>query len=158
HAVAADADGLRVNDAGERDDRDFGRSPADVDDHVARRLGDRKTSADRCGHRLFDEVDLARPGALRALLHRALFDLGDAERDANDDAWLHERATVVRARDEVAEHRLGDLEVGDDAITKGANGLDVARRAAKHLLRLATYGQDLVAAAHVTLDGDDRGL
>src|SRR3712207_9455941 len=46
--VAADADGLRDDDATERDDRDLGGAAADVDDHRARRLphrqpGDRKS-------------------------------------------------------------------------------------------------------------------
>ena len=40
HLVAADAHALRVDDAGQRDDGDLGRAAADVDDHVAARLGD----------------------------------------------------------------------------------------------------------------------
>ena len=158
HLVAADAHALRVDDAGERDDGDLGRAAADVDDHVAARLGDGQARADGRRHGLLDQVDLARAGALGALLHRALLDLGDAEGHADDDARLHQRAPVVRAGDEVAQHRLGDLEVGDDAVAQRADRLDVARRAAEHLLGLAADGEHLLAAARVALHRDDRGL
>src|SRR6185295_4369743 len=109
-------------------------------------------------HRLLDQVDLARAGALGALLDGALLDLGDAERDADDDARLHQRAAVVRARDEIAEHRFGDLEVGDDAGSEGADRLDVARRTAEHLLGFSADGEHLLAAALVSLNRHDTGL
>ena len=48
-----------------------------------------QAGADRGRHRLLDQVDLARAGALGALLHGALLDLGDAEGHADDDARLH---------------------------------------------------------------------
>jgi hypothetical protein len=65
----------------------------------------------------------------------------------------------VRLLDEVAEHRLGDLEVGDDAVLHRADGLDdAARRAAEHLLGLAPDGEHLLDAAGVLLHGDDRRL
>ena len=58
----------------------------------------------------------------------------------------------------VFEHPFLRALLGDDAVAEGADRLDVARRTPEHFLRLATYGQDLVAAAHVPLDGDDGGL
>src|SRR5690606_13519915 len=143
---------------GERDDGDLGRPAPDVDDHVAARLGDGQARADGGRHGLFDEVDLARPGALGAFLDGALLDLGDAEGDADDDARLDERAPVVGPRDEVPKHRLGHLEVGDDAIAQRANRLDVAGGPAEHLLRVAPDGQHALTAARVALDGHDRGL
>src|SRR5581483_2492731 len=75
HLVAGDAHGLAVDDAGERDDGDVGRAAADVDDHVARGLGDGHTGADGRRHRLLDEVHFARLRAVRAVLDRALLDL-----------------------------------------------------------------------------------
>ena len=54
------ADGAGVDDAGHRDDRDVRRSAADVEDHVARGLRDRKPRADRRHHRLLDQIDLGR--------------------------------------------------------------------------------------------------
>jgi hypothetical protein len=142
----------------ERDDGDLGRAAADVDDHVPGRLGDREPGADRGGHRLLDQEDLARAGGLGGLLDGALLDLGDAEGHADDDAGLHQRAAVVRARDEVAEHRLGDLEVGDDAVAQGAHRLDVARGSAEHLLGFFADREHLLPAAVVALHGDDARL
>src|SRR5262249_62273207 len=110
HLAAADADRFADHDAGERDPRPLGGAAADVDDHVARRLGDGQPGADRRRHRLFDQVDLPRAGALGRLAHRALLDLGDAERDADDDARADQALPVVDLLDEAPEHRFGHLE------------------------------------------------
>ena len=80
--VAADADALAGDDAAEGDDRDLGGAAADVDHHVAGRLVDRQAGADRGGHRLLDDVDLAGAGLVAGLLDRALLDAGDAARHA----------------------------------------------------------------------------
>src|SRR5882672_9981847 len=158
HLVPAHADALGVHDAGERDHRDVAGAAADVDDHVPGRLGDGQPRPDRRGHGLLDQVDLARPGALRGLAHGAAFHFGDARRDPDDDARLHQRGAVVRRADEVAQHRGGDLEVGDHSVLHGADGDDVARSAPEHLLRFLAYGKDLLSAPRFLLHGDDRGL
>src|SRR5690606_2107983 len=95
HLVAGDANGLAVNDAGKRDDGNVGGAPADVDDHVARRLGDRHPGPDRRRHGLFHEVDLTGLRAIGAVLHRALFDLGDLARHADHDAGPDPDVAVV---------------------------------------------------------------
>ncbi len=58
-------------------------------------------------------------------------------------------------QDEVAEHPLGDLEVGDDAVLQRAHGNDVAGRAPDHLLR---FGADREDATGVGVDRDDGRL
>jgi hypothetical protein len=104
----------------ERDDRDLGRAAADVDDHVSRRLGNGSPGTDRSRHRLLDQVRLARAGAERRLLDRALLDAGDAGRNAHDDARMRE-AVLVHLLDEVAQHLLGHVEVGDHAVLERAD-------------------------------------
>jgi hypothetical protein len=54
---------------------------------------------------------------------------------ADDHAGLGEPA-LVHLLDEVAQHLLADLEVGDHAVLQRPDGLDVRRRAADHALRL----------------------
>ena len=154
HLVAADAQRLRDDDPAERDDGDLGRAAADVDDHVPGRLGDGEAGADRGGHRLLDEVGLARAGGERRLLDGALLDAGDAGRDADDDARVRE-AVLVHLLDEVAQHLLGDVEVGDHAVLQRADRGDRARRAAEHALRLDA---DRVDVARALVDRDDRRL
>ena len=78
--VAADADGLRDDDAAERDDGHLGGAAADVDHHVAGRLAHRQAGADRGRHRLLDQVGLAGAGREARLLDRALLHPGDARR------------------------------------------------------------------------------
>ena len=126
HRVAGHAHRLAVDDAGQRDDRDVGGAAADVDDHVARGFGDRQAGADRRRHPLLDEVHLARLGAVGAVLHGAALDLGDLRRHADDDARADEPLAAVRLLDEVAEHLLGGVEVGDDAVAHRPDGRDAA--------------------------------
>ena len=143
------------DDAAERDHRDLGGAAADVDDHVAGGLVHREPGADRGGHRLFDhEHRLAGAGELGGFLHRASLDARDPRRDADHHAWLRPLA-LVHALDEVAQHLLADVEVGDHAVLQRADGLDVAGRAAEHALRLDA---DREHAAVVGVDRDDRRL
>jgi hypothetical protein len=155
HLVARHADRLAVDDAGERDHRDVGGAAADVDDHVAGRLGDRHAGADRGGHRFLDQVHFTGLGAVGAVLDRALLHLRDFGRDADDDAWPDPDIPVVRLLDEVGQHLLGDLEVGDDAVLHRFDGDDVAGRPTQHLLRILA---DRFDAAVDLVDGDNRGL
>ena len=154
HLVAADAQRLRDDDAAERDDGDLGRAAADVDDHVAGRLGDGQPGADRGGHGLLDEVRLARAGREGRFLDGALLDAGHARGHAHDDARVRE-AVLVHLLDEVAQHLLGHVEVGDDAVLERPDGRDVARRAAEHPLGLDADGVHLAVAL---VDRDDRRL
>src|SRR5262249_54102668 len=85
HLVAGYPHTLRVNDAGERDHRDVGRSASDVDDHVTMRLRDREPGPDRGGHRLLDQIDLGSFGAVGAVFDRAPLNLCDLRRNADDD-------------------------------------------------------------------------
>ena len=57
--------------------------------------------------------------------------------------------------EEVAQHLLGHVEVGDDAVLHRPNGDDAFRRAAEHALRLEADALDLLGLA---IDRDDRRL
>jgi hypothetical protein len=59
------------------------------------------------------------------------------------------------ARDEVAQHLLGHLEVRDDAVLQRLDHADLGRRAAEHRLGLVADGQDRVV---ILVDRDDRRL
>ena len=78
----------------------------------------------------------------RRFLDRALLHAGDARRDADDHARLREEASLVHALDEVPEHLLRDVEIGDHAVLQGPHRLDVARGAADHALGLGAHGKD----------------
>src|SRR5262249_57958235 len=110
------------DDAAEGDDGDLGGAAADVDDHIADRFVDRQTGADHGGDRLLDGVGLAGAGREGGVFHRAFFDLGDAGGDADDDAAVgRHHALEVDLADEVVEHHLDGVEVGDDAVLEGAD-------------------------------------
>ena len=64
-------------------------------------------------------------------------------------------AALVHLLDEVAQHLLGDVEVGDDAVLERADGRDVPGRAAEHPLGLDA---DRVHLAGALVDRDHRRL
>ena len=90
-----------------------------------------------------------------AVFDGALFNLGDAARDRDDDPRFDAVTAVVHLADEIAQHRLGHFEIGDDAVLHGANGLDVTWCATQHPFRLFTYRQDM---ARPRLDRHHAGL
>ena len=153
--VPPDADRQGGHDAAEGDDGDLGGAAADVDDHVARRLVDGQTGADGRRHRLLDDV--GGPGACRdgGLLHGPLLHPGDAGGDADHDPGLGEHPPLVHLLDEVAEHLLGDVEVGDHAVLEGPDGEDVAGGPADHPLGLRPDRQD---GPGLGVDRHDRRL
>ena len=106
-------------------------------------LVDRESGADRGRHRLLDDVDLAGAGLVAGLLDRALLHGGDAAGHADDHARLGEVAPAVHLLDEVPQHLLGRLEVGDHAVLHRPDGGDVVRRTADHPLGLVADGEDL---------------
>ena len=130
HLVAADAERLRDDDAAERDHGDLGRAAADVDDHVPGRLADRQAGADRGRHRLLDQVGLARAGGERRVLDGALLDPVTPGGNADDHARVG-KAMLVHLLDEVPQHLLGDVEVGDDAVLERAGSPRSCRACAR---------------------------
>ena len=60
--------------------------------------------------------------------------------------------------DEMLDHFLGDLEIGDDPVAHWANGLDIARRAAEHQLGIVAHGANGFLAAARRDGGDHRRL
>ena len=115
----------------------------------------RKTRADRRGHRLFDRVGrLARTGEFGGVAHGSLLDAGDARRHRDHHARLGP-ASGVHFLDEVAQHLLADIEVGDDAIAQRTHRRDVRWRATDHAFGLGT-DRDRTPIVHV--DRDDRRL
>jgi hypothetical protein len=112
--------------------------------------------ADRRRHRLLDDEDLAGARRVRRFLHRALLDAGDPGRDAHHDAGAaHQVAAAVHLADEVAQHPLGGVEVGDDAVLQRADRDDVRRGSTDHPLGLDAYREDL---SGVGVGGDDGRL
>src|SRR5262249_3021545 len=87
--------------------------------------------------------------------HRALLDLGDAGGYADDDAGMHKGAPPMHLADEVVEHLLRHVEVGDDAVLQWPNRLDVSRRPTHHRLGLVAHRKHRVIGL---VDGDDGGF
>src|SRR3954452_23740584 len=152
--VAADADRLRHDDPAQRDHGDLRGPAADVDHHVSGGLADRQSGADGGGHGLLDQVGLTGAGREAGLLDRPFLHAGHAGGDAHHHPRVRP-AVLVHLLDEVAEHLLGDVEVGDHTILERSDGLDRAGRAPEHALGLDPDGVDLAGAR---VDRDDARL
>ena len=155
--IAGNADGLRNDNTAHGDNGDFGGAATDIDDHGAGGLLDGQVGADGSRHGLLDQIGLASTGLNRGLKDGALFDRRDAGGNTDDDARTRSPRIALLGRlvDKVAQHGLGNIEVGDDAVLEGTNGHDIAGRTAEHTLGLDTDGQD---ALIVLVDSDNRGL
>ena len=157
HLVAADPDRAGIDNAAQREDRDLGGAAADIDNHRSRRFGHRQAGADRRRHRLLDQKHPARTGAFRRFLNGAPFDRGRPRGDAYDDLRAGKAAPVVNLADEMLDHFLRDLEIGDDAVAQRTDRLDVPRSAAEHQLGLFANGENKLLASDAG-DGHHRGL
>ena len=153
--IAAYSYGQTRDDAAKRDDGDLGGTATDIDDHVAGGLVNRQGRTDCRSHGLFDDEDLACACCVAGIFNRALLDTGDAGRYADDQAGLGEVTARMHLLDEVAQHALSGVEVGDDAVLERANSDDIARRAPDHSLGLRAHRED---SAGVVVDRDNRGL
>src|SRR5574343_352707 len=140
---AADTHGAGIDHAAQRDDADFGRAAADVNDHRTSGVRNRQAGTDRGSHRLLDQVNLAGTGAEGGFADGTAFDLGRAGRYADDDARARtEQLRVMHLLDELLEHLLGDGEVGNTAILHRSDNGNRARCLAEHLLGFLTDGLD----------------
>ena len=144
-----------MDDAAEGKDGHLGGATADVDDHRARGFFDRQADADGGSDRLRDGDDVIGAGAISRVHDGATFDGGDAIGHGHDDGEIREEGFTGDLADEVAEHVLADLEVGDDAVLHRTQGLDVARGASEHHAGLVADGDGLARAG---ADGDDGRL
>jgi hypothetical protein len=128
HLVAADPNRSAIDEAAKRQYRHLGRPASDIDDHRAGWLGHRKTGTDACCHR--KGLPCARTFSRfpdRAPLHR-----GRARGYTDDDLRRGEAAAVERLADEILDHFLRYLEIGDDAVAQRSDCLNVAKGAADH--------------------------
>ena len=102
---------------------------------------------------LLNQVHAASSRRFRGFLDGPAFHFRNAGGNGDEHARLDQ---VIPGRgffNEVTEHFLRDVEVGDDAVLQRPDGRDGAGGAAQHSLGFVPHGQNLVS-----LDGDNRGL
>ncbi len=156
HLVAGFAQRARPDQAAERQHGDFRGAAADIDHHAAGRIVDLQTRAERGGHRLFDQLHAARAGGLRAFQNGAALNRRRARRHADDDLRDDQSRARQHLADELLDHLLGDVEIGDDAVAQRADDFHVAVGLAEHGLGFGANRVDHLAAAFVDVRDDRR--
>src|SRR4029450_1138996 len=114
-----------------------------IDDNVSARLGYRKSGADGSRHSFFDQKDLGRFRSVRRVLDSPAFHLSNSGGNADDDARAHKTPSVLRLADEMLKHLFGDFEIGDDTVFHRADGHNIGRCAAEHILGLRANSLDV---------------
>ena len=92
---------------------------------------------------------------MAGLLHRALLNAGDPARHGDHQPRLGQMGAPVHLLDEISQHPLGHVEVGDHAVLERAHRHDVARGAADHAFSLGAHRDDLPV---VRIERDHRRL
>ncbi len=156
--VAADPDTFSVDYPGQGDDRHLSGASADVNDHIARGLGDGQPGTNGRSHRFFDQVDLTGASRFGRFLDRSLFHLGYAGRNTDDDSRPHQGLAVMDLLDKISQHLFGDVEVGNDTIFHRPNGNNAAGGPAKHFFSFHANRQNLSLAHMVLLYRHHRWL
>ena len=118
-------------------------------------LGDVDAGADGRRHGLLDEVDTAGACLTAGVDDGTLFHLRDAGGNAHHDPGREQVEAAGDLADELLEHPLRHIVVGNDAVPQGADGHDVAGSTAQHGLSL---GAHLQQAAGILVDGHHRRL
>src|SRR5665213_12582 len=152
--VTASTDGSVADDAGKRDYGNFRSSPANVDYHIAGGRIHRKTDADGSSHRLRDHHHFLGARTQCRVANGALLDLRDPGGNADDDPRLDpEHVVLDDEREEIPQHFLGHVEVGDNTVFHRSHRNDVFGRATEHALGLEAYALDLFGLAIERNDG-----
>lgn len=92
---------------------------------------------------------------LRRLDNRAFFHFGNPGRNADDHARLKEQPLADNLAQEIAQHSLRVVEIGDNALTQRTYGDDIARRSSQHDARFFT---DREHTARLAIHRHYRGL
>jgi len=114
---------------------------------------DRQTDPDSRSHGLFDQINFARAGVSRRIFHRPFLNFGNSGRNSNNHAGCDQFA-VVDLLNEVPQHRLGDFEIGDNAVFHRPDGDDVARGASQHALGFFANRQNVAGDIYQGEMGD----
>ena len=152
--VAADADRVRNDHIAEGDDAHFGRTAADIAHHVTGRFENGNLRADRSRSRFGYRFDLFRSGTESRFDDGPAFDIGDARGNSDPHAHRAEKLMTGRnLRDKIFDHLFGTVDIGDNAVGKGSDRDDTARRFIEHTLRFGTDGSDSLCPFFDGYDG-----
>jgi hypothetical protein len=115
---------------------DKAATSVDVDNHAAADLCDRQACAESSCHRLFNQPDFTGSGRHGCIVNGPLLDFCNSGGDTDDDsrARYRDKTLLVCFTDEIFKHRLGDLELGDHAVSQGSHSDNVGWSPPDHFL------------------------
>ena len=159
HFVAAGADGVAGHHVGQAHHGHLGGAAANVADHAGDRFSHRQSHADGGRLGLGQEENLPGARAMRAVEDRPFLHRGDAAGYGHQHTGFQPQPRPLCLAEEIAEHRLAELEVGDHPVAQRADDRDRVRGSPQHLPGQvpyrATAGEDAVGPL---LNGHHRRL
>ncbi|BBG30883.1 homoserine acetyltransferase [Zymobacter palmae] len=156
--VTAHTHGFRIDDTGQRNDRDFGRTTTDIHHHRPLRFFDLQAGTDSSSHRFFNQEHFTRTSAFSGFLDRTPFHLSGhaGHADQHTRAGLDE-GTFMYLTNEMLQHLFGNGEVSNDAVLHRPNRRDVTGCTPQHAFGIQTDGCNGLHIAGLT-DGHYGGL
>ena len=117
-------------------------------------LGNVDARTDGCRHGLFNEIHLPGAGLNAGIDDSTLFHLGNAGGDTDDNPGLEE-GHACHLVDELPQHPLRHVIVGNNTLPQGTDSHDVAGGTAQHSLGLGAHLEQL---ASILIQSHHRGL
>src|SRR5579875_952186 len=100
-------------------------------------------------------MNLARFSAVCGIENSTFLNFRCLARHADDDPGMDQALAAMSLMNEIVEHTLSHLEIGNDAVAERTNGNDIRRRAAEHVLGFGAAADDLSRAS---VHGNDGGF
>ena len=110
------------------------RAAADVDNHIAGGFGYGQSGTDRGGYGFVNQMHFPRTCLNGRFHYGPAFHPRDTTGDADHNARLNQRGTVVDSVDEMLEHHLGDIEVSNHPVPQRPDRGNIAGGAPQHFL------------------------
>lgn len=144
--VAADPNRTGRYNAAQRDHSHLAGAAADVHDHAAHGLGNRKPGTDGSCHRLLDDGNLPGAGLDGGLPDSAALHRSYPRRNADNHIRAGEEGAVGDLLDEDLEHVGSDIKVGNDTILERTHCHDRTGCTTDDILGLLAHIADGIGA------------
>ena len=98
-------------------------------------------------------MNITGTGVHGGVLHRSFLHLGDTGGDGDHDPRADAETVAVNFFNEVTQHGLRHIEVGNDAVFHRTDGGDIAGGATQHAFGIGTDGPDFARSRVECDDG-----
>ena len=119
-------------------------SAPDIDNHIAKRLGNINTGTDCCCNGFLNDIYFSRSRLVSSFFHSFTFHFCHAAWHADADPWLAKRLSSHCFLYKMFQHLLCDRIIGNHTLPQRTDCHDISRCSSDHLTCFLPDGFDLV--------------